>query len=120
MLIQRSETPSGSGGMPGDLLRQLQNIVQRILIAGDDEEARNKVLASIGMPDASIYPSNQEQQLHQWDHNNILTWREMERSLKRQYFQFVRDHSISDSEAAGKLGLAPPNFHRMCKEVGLK
>jgi hypothetical protein len=44
----------------------------------------------------------------------------MENTLKKEYFIYVRDHSESDSEAAGKLGLAPPNYHRMCKEMGLK
>jgi transcriptional regulator with GAF, ATPase, and Fis domain len=50
----------------------------------------------------------------------ILAWRDMENKIKRDYFQFVRENTTSDAEAARKLGLAPPNFHRMCKELGLK
>jgi hypothetical protein len=52
--------------------------------------------------------------------NEILSWREMENVLKGSYFTFVRDQSDSDADAAKKLGLAPPNYHRMCKELGLK
>jgi hypothetical protein len=32
----------------------------------------------------------------------------------------MRDLSGSDAEAAKKLGLAPPNYYRMSKELGLK
>jgi hypothetical protein len=39
---------------------------------------------------------------------------------KVKYFNFVREHTQSDAEAARKLGLAPPNYYRMCKELGLK
>jgi hypothetical protein len=44
----------------------------------------------------------------------------MDRLFREKYFAYVRAHSSSDAEAAKKLGLAPPNFHRMCKELGLK
>lgn len=104
---------------PGNI-RQLQNIVQRILIAGEDTESQNKVLSSIGMAKSNTNFLDKEMQYQRWDPEKILTWRDMEHSLKKEYFQFVRDHSESDSEAAGKLGLAPPNYHRMCKEIGLK
>jgi hypothetical protein len=44
----------------------------------------------------------------------------MERLFRLRYFQFVRSNSASDAEAAKKLGLAPPNYHRMSKDLGLK
>jgi two-component system response regulator AtoC len=44
----------------------------------------------------------------------------MERTLREKYLRYVRLHSASDAEAAKKLGLAPPNYHRMCKELGIK
>ena len=50
----------------------------------------------------------------------VRTNNPMERLMREKYFLFVRDHSASDAEAAKKLGLAPPNYHRMCKEMGLK
>ncbi|MDR3627380.1 MAG: sigma-54-dependent Fis family transcriptional regulator, partial [Ignavibacteriaceae bacterium] len=50
----------------------------------------------------------------------VLPWREMENLLKSSYFTFVREQSDSDADAAKKLGLAPPNYHRMSKELGFK
>lgn len=55
-----------------------------------------------------------------WKGQEILPWRQMERFLRVQYFTFVRNNSLTDAEAARKLGLAPPNYYRMCKELGLK
>jgi hypothetical protein len=44
----------------------------------------------------------------------------MEKVLRERYFKFVRINSDSDTDAAKKLGLAPPNYYRMAKELGLK
>lgn len=55
-----------------------------------------------------------------WNGQEIVPWREMERHLRVAYFTFVRNNSHSDAEAARKLGLAPPNYYRMCKQLGLK
>lgn len=63
-------------------------------------------------------PEEQLQEL--WKEQAIVPWREMERFLRVQYFTFVRKNSQTDAEAARKLGLAPPNYYRMCKELGLK
>jgi two-component system response regulator AtoC len=52
--------------------------------------------------------------------DEIIPWRQMERLFREKYFVFVREHSGSDADAAKKLGLAPPNYHHMCKEMGLK
>jgi hypothetical protein len=51
---------------------------------------------------------------------HILPWRQMERKMRETYFRYVRKHSTSDADAAKKLGLAPPNYHRMVKELGIK
>jgi hypothetical protein len=62
-----------------------------------------------------------EEQLEElWKEQEIVPWREMERFLRVRYFTFVRKNSLTDAEAARKLGLAPPNYYRMCKELGLK
>lgn len=55
-----------------------------------------------------------------FDPENILPLKEVESAFREKYFRFVREHSQSDSDAAKKLGLAPPNYHRMMKELGLK
>jgi hypothetical protein len=44
----------------------------------------------------------------------------IERRLREEYVRYVRARSTSDADAAKKLGLAPPNYHRMCKELGIK
>ena len=49
-----------------------------------------------------------------------LSLHQVERLLRQQYIEFVRLKSESDADAAQKLGLAPPNYHRMCKELGMK
>jgi two-component system response regulator AtoC len=103
---------------PGNV-RELKNVLQRLVFEGSDtidvrqaadalggrvrgRDARDEFM--IGLP-AGEPP---------------LPWREMERKVRETYFRFVREHSSSDAEAAKKLGLAPPNYHRMCKELGLK
>jgi hypothetical protein len=50
----------------------------------------------------------------------VLPLKEMERIFRIKYFKYVRSISSSDSFAAERLGLAPSNFYRMCKELGLK
>jgi two-component system response regulator AtoC len=51
---------------------------------------------------------------------HVLPLREVERVFRTRYFKYVRSISSSDSNAAEKLGLAPSNFYRMCKELGIK
>ena len=74
------------------------------------------------MPSNELHESieNKEKLFELWDGQEIVPWKEMERFLRSQYFTFVRQNSLSDAEAARKLGLAPPNYYRMCKELGLK
>ncbi len=49
-----------------------------------------------------------------------LPLRQVERLVRQKYVEFVRSNSGSDAEAAKKLGIAPSNYHRMCKELGIK
>jgi hypothetical protein len=51
---------------------------------------------------------------------HVMPLREVERVFRTRYFRYVRSISSSDSNAAEKLGLAPSNFYRMCKELGIK
>jgi hypothetical protein len=51
---------------------------------------------------------------------NILPLKDAERIFREKYFRFVREISDSDKDAAIKLGLAPSNFYRMAKELGMK
>lgn len=104
---------------PGNI-RELKNIVQRLLLTTEAviSEAYLGKLLDIETDKKSAL-SAQEAQNGAFS-EDILPWREKELEFRKQYFGFVRAKSASDAEAAKKLGLAPPNFHRMCKEIGLK
>ena len=103
---------------PGNV-RELQNVVQRLLFINEKKLEENHIRTALGILHGTDF-LRQQNNLKQWDKNKIISWREMEKKVRREYFQFVRDHTQSDAEAARKLGLAPPNFHRMCKELLLK
>jgi hypothetical protein len=60
------------------------------------------------------------QQSASGDPEKLLPLKDMEHRFRKEYFKLVRQNSNSDAEAARKLGLAPPNYYRMCKELGLK
>lgn len=104
---------------PGNV-RELINVVQRLLFTGEREISADLVAKALrgrkpgtGMPlltDSAPGISFQD----------IIPWRDMETEVKRTYFKFVRDQSDSDADAAKKLGLAPPNYHRMAREIGIK
>jgi len=101
---------------PGNV-RELKNIVQRLLLINPNKVTEQDVTRAMGMTrtDESsrplALPVNDEQ---------ILPLRQIEREFRRKYVQFVRQQSQSDAEAATKLGLAPPNYHRICKDLGMK
>jgi transcriptional regulator with PAS, ATPase and Fis domain len=103
---------------PGNV-RELKNVVQRLLFSGENIITLEVAKRSTGMtslvhdkylPDSIVFPNPDE----------IISLKEMERVVREKYFVYVRENSSSDTEAANKLGLAPPNFYRMCKELGLK
>ncbi len=102
---------------PGNV-RELKNIIQRFLFYRQrrvDVSFVRKVLigGETGNPNTTdLFNFNPETEL--------IPLKDIERELRLKYFTFVRNSSDSDAEAAEKLGLAPPNFHRMCKELGLK
>jgi two-component system response regulator AtoC len=103
---------------PGNV-RELQNIVQRLILKTDGIIDEKDVNAIIGFPDElEIHDDSKDHR--NWNPQNILPLREMENDFRQRYFNFVRQHSGSDAEAARKLGLAPPNYYRMCKELGIK
>lgn len=100
-------------------VRELQNVIQRLLFIGKKTLDENDVQMALGLKAGlSLYQNHPG--LNLWDQNNIEPWREIEKKVRQEYFTFVRAHTSSDAEAARKLGLAPPNYYRMCKELGLK
>ena len=103
---------------PGNV-RELQNVVQRLLIGGASVVTYRDTQAALGLYNA-LHRTELEPPQWRWDAQTILPLREMERNFRKQYIRFVRSQSSSDALAARKLGLAPSNFHRLCKELGLK
>jgi len=100
---------------PGNV-RQLQNIAQRILFLSHDSISIELVENVIGIrPDFK-----KEKTAYNFDPENILSLKKIEKSFRREYFRFVRRLSKTDAEAAQKLDLAPPNYYRIAKELGLK
>jgi len=101
---------------PGNV-RQLKNVTQRLVILSNDIITREIVELAL---DVQAQDSVSGLAAPVFSTENILPLKDVEQNFRKQYFEFVRLHSRTDTEAAGKLGLAPPNFYRMCKELGLK
>lgn len=103
---------------PGNV-RELQNVVQRLLFTGRKELDETQVRSALGL---AVHPVSGAAGMGMdiWNAGKILPLREVERLFRQKYFQYVRENAGSDAEAARQLGLAPPNYHRMCKELGLK
>lgn len=99
-------------------VRELKNVAQRLIF-----ETAGKISVE-DLEDALIIKKIKSEKadgdFHFRDKNNIEALRDMEKKFRIEYFSFVRNHSESDAAAAAKLGLAPPNYYRMCKELGLK
>ena len=103
---------------PGNV-REIKNVVQRLLFSGESIINLEVATRSTGMTSA-VHNNNEFNGISFPKPYEILSLKDMERLVREKYFSYVRETSSSDTEAANKLGLAPPNFHRMCKELGLK
>lgn len=97
-------------------VRQLQNVVQRMLFLSLDYISNDAVISAIGMK----MTIKDDKQPFNFDKKHIFPLKEIERKFRKEYIQFVRRHCKTDAEAAQKLDLAPPNFFRISKELGLK
>jgi len=103
---------------PGNV-RELQNVVQRLLFAGTKWITVAHMKTALGLQlDATMHSERPDWAM--WSKERLMPWHDMERLVQEKYFRFVRDNTDSDAEAARLLGLAPPNYHRMCKRLGIK
>ena len=103
---------------PGNV-RELKNVVQRILFSSEARITSMLAKRALGIQE-SLSPSNEFGFGDIFNTENIVPLKDMEKVLRERYFKFVRLNSDSDTDAAKKLGLAPPNYYRMAKELGLK
>ena len=121
------EKPSVSAGAldllinydwPGNV-RELKNVVQRMLFVDNaviDEQSAKRALGA-------FYYENEINKVDDFENvfkNNEMPLSQLEKTIREKYFIYVRKNSASDTEAAKKLGLAPSNYYRMAKELGLK
>lgn len=102
---------------PGNV-RELRNVVQRLLINS------NGTITAKDISDPMILRNHlnikDETNFEDVSFGQLLPLREIEKIFRTKYIKYVKSISSSDSSAAEKLGLAPSNFYRMCKELGLK
>jgi DNA-binding NtrC family response regulator len=102
---------------PGNV-RELRNVAQRLVL-----NCEGTITAKdVSQPMVLRNPLHKEEfdSLKEFSNGQVLPLRDMERIFRMNYFKYVRSISSSDSNAAEKLGIAPSNFFRMCKELGLK
>ena len=102
---------------PGNV-RELKNVVQRLLF--NDEKIITLKEAKLAIGKYGLTEEKSELNGINFDKENILPLRDLEVMVREKYFTFVRENSNSDTDAAKKLGLAPPNYFRMAKELGMK
>jgi transcriptional regulator with PAS, ATPase and Fis domain len=102
---------------PGNV-RELRNVVQRLVLNS------NSLITAKDISNPMILRNHlimkDETNFDESYIGQVLPLKEMEKVFREKYFKYVRSISSSDSSAAEKLGLAPSNFYRMCKELGIK
>lgn len=103
---------------PGNV-RELKNVVQRILFSAEAKITIQRAKRALGVPESSD-AGDDFGFGDLFNPDNILPLKDMEKIIRERYFKFVRLNSDSDTDTAKKLGLAPPNYYRMAKELGLK
>jgi two-component system, NtrC family, response regulator AtoC len=102
---------------PGNV-RELRNVVQRLILNTNGTIAAKDVSNPMILRNHIMI--NEETNFEQMNFGQVLPLKDIEKVFRTKYFKYVRSISSSDSNAAEKLGLAPSNFYRMCKELGLK
>ncbi len=102
---------------PGNV-RELRSVVQRLVLNCTGTITAKDVSSPMIL--ANVVMSKEATGFEDIASGQVLPLREMERIFRTRYFKYVRSLSSSDSNAAEKLGLAPSNFYRMCKELGIK
>ena len=102
---------------PGNV-REIRNVVQRLILNTNGRITAKDVSNPIILRNHMIL--QEETNFDELNTENVLPLKEMEKIFRIKYFKYVRSISNSDSYAAERLGLAPSNFYRMCKELGLK
>jgi transcriptional regulator with GAF, ATPase, and Fis domain len=101
-------------------VRELKNLVQRLLFYDEKIITPQLIETALGKKIAQLDNYFGTDGISFKTPEGLQPLKNMEKIFREKYFKYVRQQSESDSEAAKKLGLAPPNYYRMCKELGLK
>jgi len=102
---------------PGNV-RELRNVAQRLVLNCEGKITAKDIANPMILRDHVVM--KEETNFDDLYNGQVMPLKDMERIFRIKYFKYVRSISSSDSSAADKLGLAPSNFYRMCKELGLK
>lgn len=102
---------------PGNI-RELQNVIQRLLLLFKSKIEASDVKMALGKLNKKL--SAKELPEHYFPMDTIKPLKDMETEFRRQYVQLVMDKTTSDAEAARLLGMAPSNYHRLLKKMGIK
>ena len=102
---------------PGNV-RELRNVVQRLILNCSGKITAKDISNPMILRNHVIV--KEETNFDDMYQGMVLPLKEMEKIFRKKYFSYVRSISSSDSSAAEKLGLAPSNYYRMCKELGIK
>ncbi len=103
---------------PGNT-RELMNVVQRLLFNDERTFSVTNVLHALGVVSVESSPEP-AQLLNLFRPDNIILLKHAEAVFREQYLLFARKHSSTDADAARKIGIAPSNYLRMMKDLGLK
>ncbi len=102
---------------PGNV-RELRNVAQRLVLNVTGRISAKDISNPMILRNHTIL--KEETNFEELNFGQVLPLRDIEKIFRTKYFKYVRSISSSDSSAAEKLGLAPSNFYRMCKELGIK
>jgi two-component system, NtrC family, response regulator AtoC len=102
---------------PGNV-RELRNVAQRLVLNTSGRITAKDMTHPMILRTSPL--TEEVMGVKEVGGGQILPLKEIERLFRTNYFKYVRSISSSDSNAAERLGLAPSNFYRMCKELGIK
>lgn len=102
---------------PGNV-RELRNVAQRLVLNSNGTITSKEISNPMILRNHRMVVENKN--LDSMNFDKVVPLKEIEKEFRTKYIKYVKGISSSDSSAAEKLGLAPSNFYRMCKELGLK
>lgn len=101
-------------------VRELKNLIQRLLFYDEKIVTPQLIQTALGKRASLNENYFVNDGLSFISPDGLQPLKYMEKIFREKYFKYIRLQSESDADAAKKLGLAPPNYYRMCKELKLK